>query len=221
MPLLHSGIDEIYSMFLDPDGTAWATGADYILHRWERGIAGDPDAGVEVLTRRIQIIGNPEDWYGGAGPFNETKLPWRENALRFEFAAPFYEEPSAMEYQVRLEGSDSDWSRWSHETKRDYTHLPEGSYRFRVRARTPHGAVSENAAAVIRRPAALVQDLVGIRPLPGVWRLRCLGHCSNCARDNSSRTSAGSRRLSRSERLRSGSSGTRFTRRNARVIHCC
>src|SRR5580704_2286824 len=51
-----------------------------------------------------------------------------------------------MEYQVRLEGSDSDWSRWSHETKRDYTHLPEGSYRFRVRARTPHGTVSENAA---------------------------------------------------------------------------
>ncbi len=47
MPLLHSGIDEIYSMFLDPDGTAWATGADYILHRWERALAGDPDAGLE------------------------------------------------------------------------------------------------------------------------------------------------------------------------------
>ncbi len=145
MPLLHSGIDEIYSMLLDSDGTAWATGADYILHRWERGLGGNPESAVEVLTRRIQIIGKPENWYGGAGPFNGTKLPWRENALRFEFAAPFYEEPSAMEYQVRLEGSDPDWSRWSRETKRDYTHLPEGSYRFRVRARTPHGVVSENA----------------------------------------------------------------------------
>ncbi len=146
MPLLHSGIDEIYSMSLDPDGTAWAAGADYILHRWERGLAGDPDAGLEVLTRRIKIIGKPQDWYGGTGPFSETRLPWRENALRFEFAAPFYEEPSAMEYQVRLEGSDPDWSAWSRETKRDYTHLPEGSYRFRVRARTPHGVVAENAA---------------------------------------------------------------------------
>lgn len=146
MPLLHSGIDEIYSMFLDPDGTAWAAGADYILHRWERARAGSADSRVGVLTRRIQVIGRPDNWYGGAGPFNGTKLPWRENALRFEFAAPFYEEPSAMEYQVLLEGSDSDWSRWSHETKRDYTHLPEGSYRFRVRARTPHGVVSENAA---------------------------------------------------------------------------
>jgi class 3 adenylate cyclase len=97
------------------------------------------------LTRRIQVIGKTANWYGGAGPFNGTKLPWRENGLRFEFAAPFYEEPSAMEYQVRLEGSDADWSRWSHETKRDYTHLPEGSYRFRVRARTPHGVVTENA----------------------------------------------------------------------------
>ena len=69
------------------------------------------------------------------------KLPWGENKLRFEFAAPFYEEPSAVEYQVRLEGSDNDWSAWSRETTRDYTHLPEGPYRFRVRARTPHGAI--------------------------------------------------------------------------------
>ena len=38
-----------------------------------------------------------------------------------------------------------DWSPWSHETNQDYTHLPEGSYRFRVRARTPHGATSEDA----------------------------------------------------------------------------
>jgi hypothetical protein len=35
--------------------------------------------------------------------------PHQSNALRFEFAAPFYEEPSSMEYQVRLEGSDPEW----------------------------------------------------------------------------------------------------------------
>jgi class 3 adenylate cyclase len=145
MPLLHSGISEIYWMSADPDGTVWASGADLVLYRWEPSIAGDPDRDFRVITRRAQVIGRKENWYGGAGAPSQEKLPWRENALRFEFAAPFYEEPSAVEYQVRLEGSDNDWSAWSHETTRDYTHLPEGSYRFRVRARSPHGAIGEDA----------------------------------------------------------------------------
>ncbi len=143
MPLLHSGISEIYWMSTDPDGTFWASGADLVLYRWEPAIAGDPDRDFRVITRRAAVIGRKENWYGGAGEPSQEKLPWRENNLRFEFAAPFYEAPSDVEYQVRLEGSDNDWSAWSHETTRDYTHLPEGSYRFRVRARTPHGAVSE------------------------------------------------------------------------------
>jgi class 3 adenylate cyclase len=146
MPLLQSGIAEIYGMSTDPDGTAWAAGADFVLYRWERAIGGDPDRDFRVLTRRAQVIGKSESWYGGSGTFHAAKLPWQENALRFEFAAPFYEEPAAVEYQTLLEGSDNDWSAWSHETTRDYTHLPEGSYRFHVRARTPHGISSEDAS---------------------------------------------------------------------------
>jgi len=141
MPLLHSGISEIYWMSTDPDGTVWAAGADQVLYRWEPAIAGDPDRDFRVITRRAQVIGRKENWYGGAGEPSREKLHWRENNLRFEFAAPFYEEPSAVEYQVRLEGSDNDWSAWSHETTRDYTHLPEGSYRFLVRARSPHATL--------------------------------------------------------------------------------
>jgi class 3 adenylate cyclase len=146
MPLLHSGISEIYSMTLDPDGVAWATGADSVLHRWERAVGGNPDRDFRVLTRRVQIVGQKGNWYGGAGAAPEKKLPWKENALRIEFAAPYYEEPSAVEYQVRLQGSDKEWSAWSHETTKDYTHLPEGSYRFEVRARTPHGAIAQDAS---------------------------------------------------------------------------
>ena len=145
MALLQSGISEIYWMSIDPDGTVWATGADFVLHRWERALAGNPDNDFHVLMRRVQMTKSQKDWYGGAGAFAFSKLPWKENNLRFEFAAPFYEQPSALEYQVRLAGSDNGWTPWGHETQRDYTHLPEGSYTFRVRARTPHGSVAEDA----------------------------------------------------------------------------
>ncbi len=146
MPLLRSGISEIYWMSPDPDGTVWAFGADLVLYRWDPAISGDPDRDFKVMTRRVQVIGRKEDWYGGVGVLSAAKLPWKENALRFEFAAPFYEEPTSVEYRTLLEGSDNDWSAWSRETRREYTHLPEGSYRFHVRARTPHGALNEDAS---------------------------------------------------------------------------
>jgi class 3 adenylate cyclase len=146
MPLRRSGISEIYWMSADADGTIWAAGADLALYRWEPAIAGDPDHDFHVMTRRVQVSGSKENWYGGVGALNAAKLPWRENSLRFEFAAPFYEEPAEVEYQTLLQGSDNNWSAWSHEITRDYTHLPEGTYRFHVRARTPHGASSEDAS---------------------------------------------------------------------------
>ncbi len=142
-PLIQSGIDEIWSMSLDADGTAWATGADSILFRWQRSLAGNPDRGFNVLTRRIQTIDGRNTLYGGFGNPPEVSLPYRSSSLRFDFAAPFFEEPSAVEYQTFLEGSDPSWSPWTHTTSREPGNLREDSYIFHVRARSPHGAASE------------------------------------------------------------------------------
>ena len=145
-PLLGAGIQEIYGMWVDGDETTWAVGAKWVLYRWDRALYGQPDKDFHVLTRSISNIDSKSVVYGGAGSFNSVQLPYRENALRFEFAAPFTEDASAVEYQVRLEGSDRDWSAWGKESRKDYTHLPEGSYRFEVRAHSPHGAISESTA---------------------------------------------------------------------------
>ena len=143
MPLECVGIKDIYWTFLDKDGTAWATGSKRVLYRWERALAGDPDKNFNVLTRLVRA-GRNQTLYGGAGAFAWQSLRWRDNSLHFEFAAPFYEDPGAVEYQSQLKGRDSEWSPWSHQAWRDYTYLPEhGNYEFMVRARTPHGAVSE------------------------------------------------------------------------------
>ena len=144
-PLIQSGIDEIWSMSLDGDGTAWATGADSVLFRWQRDLAGNPDQGFNVLTRRVQTSDGKNTLYGGFGNSHEVNLPYRSNGLHFEFAAPFFEEPSAVEYQTFLEGSDRDWSPWTHASSRESGNLREDSYTFHVRARSPHGAVSEES----------------------------------------------------------------------------
>ena len=145
-PLVRSKVREIYWLHIDDDGTVWALGDESVLYRWEPSLAGNPDRNFSVLTRRVQVPGQPEAVYGGDGNVSSIRLPFSSNALRFEFAAPYYEQPDAVEYQVQLEGSDRNWTPWSHETHVDRTNLSEGSYRFRVRARSPHGTVAEQSS---------------------------------------------------------------------------
>jgi len=64
-----------------------------------------------------------------------TILDYEKNALSFECAAPFFDKESATLFQYYLEGFDKDWSGWTADTKKVYTNLPEGEYRFRVRAK--------------------------------------------------------------------------------------
>jgi signal transduction histidine kinase/CheY-like chemotaxis protein/HPt (histidine-containing phosphotransfer) domain-containing protein len=145
-PLYGSDIREIYQMTFDPDGTAWAFGGKGVLYRWQKSLYSNPDQDFQVLVRRVGTTADNSTIYNGGGGFAATRLLWRQNALRFEFAAPFSEAPGAVEYQVLLEGSDRDWLPWTHEPLKEYTHLSEGSYTFHVRARTPHGATAEQAS---------------------------------------------------------------------------
>lgn len=56
------------------------------------------------------------------------------NALRFEYAAPRYSSESKTAYETWLEGFEDRWSPLTSETRKDYTNLPGGDYRFHVRA---------------------------------------------------------------------------------------
>ncbi len=73
------------------------------------------------------------------------RLPFHQNALRFDFAASFYEKPGTTEFQYLLEGFEKGWSPWSLETRKDYTNLPPGKFRFHVRARNLYGTLGQEA----------------------------------------------------------------------------
>lgn len=72
-------------------------------------------------------------------------IPYEENALRIQFAAPGFGQEQNVQYQYRLAGFDTysltgfddEWSPWARETRKEYTNLPPGTYRFEVRARNP------------------------------------------------------------------------------------
>ena len=86
-----------------------------------------------------------DDWLRlgplAASGLSDLPLPFRSETLRFEYALASFTAPELTEYRVRLDGLDRDWSRWSRETRRDYSNLSGGEYRFQVEARNVRGEV--------------------------------------------------------------------------------
>ncbi len=89
-----------------------------------------------VLIRRV--LAKDSIIYGGAHRTKEIKyLPYKNNALQFQYSALFYEDNDKTQYSYYLEGFDpeNEWSSWSFKTEKEYTNLTEGFYSFKVKAR--------------------------------------------------------------------------------------
>ena len=73
-------------------------------------------------------------------------LPYQDNSLTFEFASPYFNDSEKLVYSYFLEGHDEVWSKWSPDTKKEFTDLFEGQYTFRVKAKNIFGVESEPAS---------------------------------------------------------------------------
>ena len=148
----------IYPVYPDPvyKNILWMGSQDGLI-RFDANVDKDYTVDFPALVRRV-TVNNDSVIYGGAMVIDPTSrggrpapkgvtdviaptfagnpiLNYQNNAIRFEYAAPSYDDPSKNRYQVYLEGFDNDWSDWSNKTQKDYTNLPEGDYHLRVRAK--------------------------------------------------------------------------------------
>jgi len=55
----------------------------------------------------------------------DVEVPFRKNAFRFHYAAPFYENPQQLQFSYYLENYSEEWSDWTSDKYRDFTNLPE------------------------------------------------------------------------------------------------
>lgn len=74
------------------------------------------------------------------------KIPFRRNAMRFHFAAPFFEIPEKNLFSYSIENYTDGWSDWTPEIYKDFTNLHEGEYTFRLKAKNIYGYESDIAA---------------------------------------------------------------------------
>ena len=139
-------------VYVEDDGIAWiGNGADLI--RYEPGIRKTYDAAFPALVRRVVETGTERVIFGGAAPASGQPTPTlasTANNVRFEVAAPSYNNVRGTQYQYFLEGFDENWSPWTYQTRKVYLNLKGRRYRFLMRARNAQGIVSEEAAFAFR-----------------------------------------------------------------------
>lgn len=102
----------------------------------------------EFLTNITGIyVQNDSLIYGGFGkPVRNLIFPYKDNELRFTYAAASYINPERNQYQIKLEGFDQNWSNWTSETQKDYTNIPEGDYTFLVRSKNVYDVEGSTAS---------------------------------------------------------------------------
>ena len=73
----------------------------------------------------------------------EYIFPFRRNAFRFFFSAPYFETEIPVQFSYFLEGFSEKWSAWSADTYIDFTTLHEGDYVLKLKAKNIYGIESE------------------------------------------------------------------------------
>ncbi len=140
--------------FRSPSGELFFGGNRGLNSFFPREIEPNPNPPRVILTHlgifgRTMAVGAPgSPLERSISELPELTLSHRQNFVSFEFAALNYILPEKNQYAYKLEGLDRDWHRSGNQNSAAYSHLPPGSYVFRVRAANNDGVWNEQGASL-------------------------------------------------------------------------
>jgi len=132
---------------LDPENVLFGAKEGFI--HYNPSVAYIRNQPLKTYIRSIETV--TEDYelrYNGAGEISQTigeemKLPAHFSSLKISYAAPYFDDQEAIQFQYQLENFDKDWSEWTSINEKEYTNLSQGNYTFKVRAKNVFGEISE------------------------------------------------------------------------------
>lgn len=133
----------IQKIFPEKNGIVWICTSDGLI-RYNENIVTNNDKSFKTILRYAAAGKNALSVIIKAGEKPAT-ISYKNNSLRFEYAAPFFEQEEKNQYQTWLEGFEKDWSDFDNNYYKEYTNLPTGDYHFHVRAKNIYQKLSEEA----------------------------------------------------------------------------
>ncbi len=159
LPIAGETLADIYP---DKNGVVWFISRDGLI-RYDQNIKANYDQPYKTLIRTVAVGKKEVDPYEMANAKN-PEIKFKNNSVRFEYAAPFYEQENITQYQTWLEGFEKGWSDWGKNTYKEYTNLAAGNYTFHVRAKNVYNKISTEA----------VYSFTILAPWYATWWAYCL-----------------------------------------------
>ncbi|MCD8540821.1 MAG: transcriptional regulator [Leadbetterella sp.] len=108
----------------------------------------EKDSKPNVLLRSVRAIDHQRQekaLFGGYADENTNKaeVKYTFNSFQFTFTSPLYDQQDNILFSYMLEGTDKTWSPWNNRSEKEYTNLPAGNYRFKVKSRNGIGNESD------------------------------------------------------------------------------
>ncbi len=101
-----------------------------------------------VLIKKVNIHAEPKNLHSarwGIGYIasdrieKQKKISYSDNQIRFDYTATSYFDPEKIKFCSKLYPFENEFTSWTTERTREFTNLPEGKYRFTVRALDIYG----------------------------------------------------------------------------------
>ena len=141
LPIADRTLAQIYP---DANGIVWFCTTDGLV-RYDENLKKNYGESFKTLLRHITAGQETLNVSLADNAGNGVNIPYKNNTLRFEYAAPFFEQEEKTKYETWLEGFENGWSGWDNNSYKEYTNLPAGNYIFHVRAKNIYGKISEEA----------------------------------------------------------------------------
>ena len=138
-------VGQVYAAIRDRHGTLWFGYSGGVVRftpaEWR------PRPVPSVLIDGLTVNDRPQPLSAlGQAEVSRFEVPPGRTALQVSYVAPGFGPLDHVRYQIRLDGTDQEWSLPSDQRTVTYASIGPGRYRFAVRALTVDGVVSSNVA---------------------------------------------------------------------------
>lgn len=113
------------------------------------------DSSFQVILNEVVVIKDRDSLVFGGNFLHKNRVvlhqpsdqipifPASMNAFRFSYSAPDFANHGLLNYRIKLDGLDKEWSSWRNNTEKEYTNLGHGEYTFIVQAKNSRGVESK------------------------------------------------------------------------------
>src|SRR6185437_4770775 len=133
----------VQDFYPEKTGILWLCTTDCLI-RYDENLEKDFDESFQTVLRHIEA-GKRSISVELTSDQKPVSIYYKNNTLRFEYAAPFFEQEEKTQYQTWLEGFEKGWSDFDNNYYKEYTNLPSGEYHFHVRAKNVYDKLSKEA----------------------------------------------------------------------------